>query len=191
MKRFIKITYLMILSSTFAYAAPMSTSYLGDAEWNKTAETAFTPLEIGGITMNAIEDAFEKCRKFNDACVLKSVNVDHDYDGFTNSGNYRRILKMSAVVQSIDSLNQSGALIRADKTITEKNSWSTSYDGSFSILEHLGLRYEALNQALLKCHSEEFEFCAILATELTESNNYRDGKRWSSSKATIRGYGLK
>lgn len=185
MKKF--ILGMALLASVSAMANTVSK---GEATWNKSAELRFSVLETQGITMDALDKALTDCRKENDICVLKASEIVSDIPAYMEDGRYRRVMTLRTTVHAVDDLYIAGLLEKGREAITEEETWYTGT--SFGTLEHLGLRFDALSSALSSCYNQGFDLCAILNSELTESNSpHDDGKLHSTGRAMVRGYKLK
>ncbi|MBI3555592.1 MAG: hypothetical protein HY074_04955 [Deltaproteobacteria bacterium] len=134
-----------------------------------------------GARLNAIEEAFRKCRAAGHAlCTLGSV--EQTSSGGENDGQWH--LRYEAVIQALDGL----PLIKGQ---VFTNSMSVHNEGSVENLASMAAKSTALENALGSCVRSGSNFCVILGLNYTEVNQvHADGHNYTTATASVQGYSL-
>lgn len=179
-----KLLLFILFSMSSAYS---SNVFEGSAVHTTDISKRFDALEISGIRMIALEEALSKCFLDNRKCAIKYTEIDRNRIEDVN-GERKRVLAIRAIVHGLDSLFNSGSLNRSRETISARDNWSRGIDSNFNYIEEMGIKYEALSQALNQCFEASFDLCSYVSAYTTALNLKTNGSTRASAEATVRGY---
>lgn len=175
MKPFIFTIFTTIfLFSSISFADVIRNNYVGTETWN-TSKTSFNDVKHQGIFLDAINEAWNQCRKSGEElCVYKS-----HYLKTSQEKNGRRYTTYQAFLHGMSSDNLE-YIDRFCKSFT----WRVP--NIATKLDKLGAQGSALGSALSSCHTES-DFCALEYTSLlSTSSDYN-----LEGEACVKGYRLK
>jgi hypothetical protein len=173
------------VSGRLPKGAQISKTASGESTW--TGQHSFSVLEVLGVRMTSVENAFSKLADDGSSLkalmltTLNKVNVETYKEGIT-----KQETTALAVAQALD-----GAGWVRGEVFAATNEWRST--GEFSALEIAGIRYDALQRALSECYERGYLACVGLDLTTGYLNNYdyspSDGRHYrSSATAKIVGY---
>ena len=162
-----------LLADECTDTASILTTFKGASKWTNTTRF-FTPFEVLGIQMQAIERALDKCRQSG----AKLCGIQASSPSSINGGQDRKTWGQALVV-SLDALPLAeGALFSQSKSLSPGTA-------SNQTLLSLGIKFQALANTLLECFGAGNDYCAVLSV----SNGFIDRSK-ITGEASVRGFRL-
>ena len=161
-------------------------SFRGVADWY-VARTDFSPLEMKGIELNAFEEALKVANSTGQKLLVYSGSTLNSSKYEDRGSGKQRYVSMTSRAFSLDGTNfQKGGTF-----VGKANVKRTS---SYSALEILGIRFDAIADAIRQCLGAGHMFCVYQASAMESTNDFRvwnrynPGEYFTSARAVVTGY---
>ena len=130
------------------------------SSWEEGSNNNLTVLDVQGLKIQAIETALSQCRKKGySLCTFQGSKIVYHNKREWTGNRYVYATWVKAIIWAVDRWRS--ILLKTSLPYTKENKWSVEES---STMKSLGVKAEALDDALFDCLRDGNLFCVIETT---------------------------